>query len=194
MRSRDDLTVVGVVDLEWVYAGPAQLFASGPWWLLGDRPINEAWDYYRGEPPRVASRYMRYLDIFISVLKEEEVKILGPEKKEVSTLVEWSKATGAMWLHMILSAGFFDSRWFPCGQLERHYGLRWWLDTLKKFEDQADVKAFARSKELDLIRYDEEVDQIEEFKSLMDCGKLTCTDFVARTRSILARKSHDGNV
>jgi hypothetical protein len=95
-----------VVDLEWVYAGPAQLFASGPWWLLGDRPINEAWDFYNGEPPQVASRYMRYLEIFTSVLKEEEVKIPGHEKKELSTLVEWSKTTGAMWLHIYYLRAF----------------------------------------------------------------------------------------
>ena len=28
VRSADDLTVVGVMDLEWSYAGPAQLFGS----------------------------------------------------------------------------------------------------------------------------------------------------------------------
>ena len=41
---REDLTVVGVVDLEWSYIGPAQLFGSAPWWLLQDRPVNSAWD------------------------------------------------------------------------------------------------------------------------------------------------------
>lgn len=194
VRGHDDLTVVGVVDLEWVYAGPAQLFASGPWWVLGDRPNNEAWDYKGGEPPRFASRYMRYLEIFTSVLKEEEIKMPGHEKKELSTLVEWSKSTGAMWLHMIISAGFFDCESFPCGQLQRHRGLRWWLDTLKRFEDQEEVKVFAQGKELELTRYDEEVDQIEELKSLMDCGKLAHEDFVARARSILARKPDDANI
>ncbi|KAJ5585238.1 uncharacterized protein N7459_005038 [Penicillium hispanicum] len=193
VRGHDDLTVVGVVDLEWIYAGPAQLFASGPWWLLGDRPINEAWDYKEGKPPRVASRYMRYLEIFTSVLKEEEMKILGHEKKELSTLVEWSRSTGAMWLHMILSAGFFDCESFPCGQLQRHHGLRWWLDTLKRFEDREEVKVFAQGKELELKRYDERVDRIEELKSLMDDRKLTREDFVAQTRSILARKPDDAN-
>jgi len=28
VRSKDDLTIVGVVDLEWSYTGPAQLFGS----------------------------------------------------------------------------------------------------------------------------------------------------------------------
>ncbi|RAH78234.1 hypothetical protein BO86DRAFT_402920 [Aspergillus japonicus CBS 114.51] len=31
VRGRDDLAVVGVVDLEWSYIGPAQLFGSAPW-------------------------------------------------------------------------------------------------------------------------------------------------------------------
>lgn len=31
VRSKDDLTITGVVDIEWVYAGPAQLFGSAPW-------------------------------------------------------------------------------------------------------------------------------------------------------------------
>jgi hypothetical protein len=30
VRSREDFTVVGVVDLEWSYIGPAQLFGSAP--------------------------------------------------------------------------------------------------------------------------------------------------------------------
>lgn len=30
VRSKDDLIITGVIDLEWVYAGPAQLFASAP--------------------------------------------------------------------------------------------------------------------------------------------------------------------
>lgn len=33
VRSRDDLTIVEWIDLEWVYAGPAQLFGSALWWL-----------------------------------------------------------------------------------------------------------------------------------------------------------------
>ncbi|KAF2728278.1 hypothetical protein EJ04DRAFT_591941 [Polyplosphaeria fusca] len=42
VKSREDLTVIGVVDLEWSYIGPAQLFGSAPWWLLMDRPTNDA--------------------------------------------------------------------------------------------------------------------------------------------------------
>ncbi|KAK3365064.1 hypothetical protein B0T24DRAFT_652230 [Lasiosphaeria ovina] len=54
VRSKEDLAVVGVVDLKWLYIGPAQLFGSAPC----------VWDYDNGEPPKVAVRYFRYLEIF----------------------------------------------------------------------------------------------------------------------------------
>ena len=63
VRSKEDLTVVGVVDLEWSYIGPAQLFGSAPWWLLQDRPINEEWEWQDGKPPKLAERCFKYLDI-----------------------------------------------------------------------------------------------------------------------------------
>lgn len=117
VKSQHDLTIVGVVDLEWVYAGPAQLFASAPWWLLLDRPINEEWDFDIGEPPKVTSRYFKHLEMFKRVLDEEEAKMPEHHEREVSNLVKWSEDSGAIWLHMLLSSGFFD--WFslPCMQL-----------------------------------------------------------------------------
>ncbi|ODM21877.1 hypothetical protein SI65_02721 [Aspergillus cristatus] len=59
VKSREDLTIVGVVGLEWVYAGPAQMFASGPWWLLLNRPINTEWDFQVEDPPEVNERYFK---------------------------------------------------------------------------------------------------------------------------------------
>lgn len=184
VKSCDDLTVIGVVDLEWSYAGPAQLFASAPWWLLCDRPVNERWDYSGAEPPELTGKYIRFLDLFISVLKEEEAKM---DKKELSPLMEWSKTSGAMWLHMLLSTGFLDALSFPNGKLRRHYGLRWWLDSRSPLEDREETKEFGRKKERELDRYDTQVDQIEELKALMDRGELTAEDFVARVPSILSQ-------
>lgn len=99
VRSKDDITIVGVVDLEWVYAGPAQLFASAPWWLLHDRPVNEEWDFSGGKPPDATQRYFKCLDIFKRVLAEEDAK---SQSQEVSELVNWSEASWGMWLHMLL--------------------------------------------------------------------------------------------
>src|SRR3954452_11861865 len=72
VRSRQDLTVIGVVDFEWSNIGPDQLFGSAPWWLLMDRPTNTAWDCDKGEPIRITNRYFRYMNIFKRVLGEEE--------------------------------------------------------------------------------------------------------------------------
>ncbi|KAG4440783.1 hypothetical protein IFR05_003711 [Cadophora sp. M221] len=38
VKSDDDFTIVEVVDLEWSYIGPAQLFASAPWNLTDAQP------------------------------------------------------------------------------------------------------------------------------------------------------------
>ncbi|KAL4955158.1 hypothetical protein BDW69DRAFT_193447 [Aspergillus filifer] len=126
VKSRDDPTIVGVIDFEWVYAGPAQVFASGPWWLLGEPPTNYGWnDTEEREPPHMASRYFKYLEIF----KTRE------EGKSISTLMDWSEASGAMWLHMILAGCFIDSLSFPCEQLKRHRGMKAWMDTTVKLEN-----------------------------------------------------------
>lgn len=87
VRSRQDLTAIGVVDLEWSYIGPAQLFGSAPWWLLMDRPTNRAWNCYKGEPTRIIARYFRYLDMFKRILEEEEARTPDYENKELSQLV-----------------------------------------------------------------------------------------------------------
>jgi hypothetical protein len=122
VRSKDDLTITGVIDLEWVYAGPAQLFASAPWWLLLDRPINTEWDFEEGEAPKATDRYFECLAIFKRVLAEEEAEMTGNQGKELSELIQLSEDSGAMWLHMLLSSGFFDTPGFPCMQLRKHWG------------------------------------------------------------------------
>lgn len=61
-----DLKVVAVVDWEWSYSGPYQMLCSAPRWLLPQRP-----NYWSCEDERL-QRYMRYLDIFIDALKQEE--------------------------------------------------------------------------------------------------------------------------
>lgn len=114
VKSEKDLTIVGVVDLEWVYAGPAQLFGLAPWWLLHDRPVNEEWDFKDGNPPEATKRYFSCLNIFKEALAKEEAKMSKRLGTELSKLVEWSEASGAsMWFHMFLSSGFFDSFSFP---------------------------------------------------------------------------------
>lgn len=138
VRSRHDLTVVGVVDLEWSYIGPAQLFASAPWWLLQDRPINKEWEGERGK--KTAERYFRYLEIYNRVPEEEEASMPGHEEKELSNLVKSSqRESGAMCLHMLISVGFHDPFSFPFEQLRRHVGEAEWERRKHEFRTLPEV-------------------------------------------------------
>lgn len=179
VRSREDLTVVGVVDLEWSYIGPAQLFGSAPWWLLQDRPVNSAWDCEGDEPPEIAARYFRYLKIFIQVLEEEEAKMPEHEGRELSSLVKWSQASGAMWLHMLLSSGFNDQCSFPFTQLRRSLGASEWTRREKDFENTEELEAFAKRKVDELEKYEEALDKISDNKALVDRGQMSKEEFIA---------------
>lgn len=179
VRGKEDLTVVGVVDLEWSYIGPAQLFGSAPWWLLQDRPVNSTWEYEGEEPPKIATRYFKYLDIFIHILEEEEMKMPGHEERELSSLVKWSQASGAMWLHMLLMSGFNDHRSFPFTKLRQHVGTSEWAKREREFDQPELLEAFASRKINELDNYDEALEQMEEKKALMDGGKITREEFLA---------------
>ncbi|KAK1765045.1 phosphotransferase enzyme family protein [Phialemonium atrogriseum] len=179
LKSDTDLTVVGVVDLEWSYVGPAQLFASAPWWLLQDRPINPECDCDDNQPPDMATRYFRYLEIYKRVLEEEESKRPGHERKEVSDLVRWSEDSGAMWLHMLLSCGFNDTYSFPFMQLRQHVGVEKWKKR-RWAVDPDEVRAFVAQKMLQLEEYDADLAKTEADKACVDRGELTRREFIAK--------------
>ncbi|OJI82034.1 hypothetical protein ASPTUDRAFT_175578 [Aspergillus tubingensis CBS 134.48] len=185
VRSKDDLTVVGVVDLEWSYIGPAQLFGSAPWWLLQDRPVNSAWDYNGEEPPEIAARYFKYLNQFTQILEEEEARTPGHEEKELSSLVKWSQESGAMWLHILLSSGFNDHRSFPFTKLRQHFGADGWAKREKEFDCAEELEAFALRKVGELDKYDEGLEQIEENKTLLDSGRMTKEEFILAAAAII---------
>lgn len=184
VRSKDDLTIIGVVDLEWVYAGPAQLFGSAPWWLLLDRPVNDEWDFENGEAPKATDRYFECLEVFKRVLAEEEAKAAGNGKK-LSELIKWSEDSGAMWFHMLVSSGFFDSPSFPCMQLRRHKGVEWWDELINEHGDTDDVEKFVTNKLDDLAAYDKVADEVEHDKALMDSKEMTTEDFICTVSSLL---------
>lgn len=140
VKSEEDLTIVGVVDLEWAYAGPAQLFGSAPWWLLHDRPVNEEWDFKDGNAPQAKDSYFHCLEIFKRVLAKEETALSGSRGTKLSDLISWSEASGAMYAHMLLSAGFFNPFGFPCKQLEAIVGSLWWILRIDEVELRPEVK------------------------------------------------------
>lgn len=179
VRSKEDLTIVGVVDLEWSYLGPAQLFGSSPWWLLQDRPVNSTWDYDDdGKPPKIAARYFRYLESFMRILQEEEAKMPEHQEKELSGLVKWSQDSGTMWLHMLILSGFNDNHSFPFIQLRQHIGETEWARR-EEFYNPSELEAFAERKVKELNKYDEALEKLEQSKLLVDSGDMTMQEFVS---------------
>jgi len=195
LRSEDDLTVVGVVDLEWSYVGPAQMAASAPWWLLQDRPTNKGWDCENDEPPALTARYFRYLDLYKRVLREEEERRPGHEAKRFSKLVQWSEDSGAMWLHMLMLSSFNKREVFPFYQLRRHIGAGKWNE-LRQDVDQREMDAFASQKVLHLEQFDADVDAMLRDRERVESGELSRLAFVERYRRLLvlgSRKWSEGD-
>lgn len=79
----------------------------------------------------------------------------GHKERELSSLVKWSQASGAMWLHMLLLSGFNDHRSFPFTQLRRHFGATEWAKCEKEFDNAKELEAFAARKVSELDKYDE---------------------------------------
>ena len=84
--------------------------------------------------------------MFKRVLLEEEAKSTG-NGNELSELVRWSEDSGAMWFHMLISSGFFDSTTFPCMQLRRHKGVEWWDELRHSHQDTDEVEEFGQQVE-----------------------------------------------
>jgi CRISPR/Cas system-associated endonuclease/helicase Cas3 len=108
--------------------------------------------------------------------------LVGHEDRELSSLVKWSQASGAMWLHMLLSSGFNDHRSFPFTQLRQHLGAKW-AKCEKEFDNAEELEAFAARKVSELDEYDEALEKREEEKALMDSGKMTKEEFIANALS-----------
>ncbi|KAK6371794.1 hypothetical protein LTS17_008618 [Exophiala oligosperma] len=178
VRSADDLTVRGVVDLEWSYAGPAQLFGSAPWWLLQDRLNNYDTFLNKEEAPRVLGRYLRNLDVFKTVLDEEEARTPGQQTMELSRLVRHSEKSGSMWLHMLLSWGFNHPDSLPFAQLQARLERERWKE-LEEGHHGKEAREFTERKLAELDKYDETVERIECLQDDLENGKMTIEAFVA---------------
>ncbi|KAK0621806.1 hypothetical protein B0T17DRAFT_618207 [Bombardia bombarda] len=107
MRAQDDLKITGVIDQEFSYAGPAQLLATAPWWLLLERP--HMWDFSE----EMEDRFLRHLDMFKRVLEEEEEATPGHEDKELSRLIERSNENGTLCSSATLQTGMSLRRGIP---------------------------------------------------------------------------------
>lgn len=111
----------------------------------------------------------------------------GHEERELSTLIKWSQASGSMWLHMLLSAGFIDQRSLALTQLRLHFGATEWAKREKEFDNVEELKKFAALKVKELDEYDEAVEKLEAKKALVDSGKMTKEEFVSNALVNLGR-------
>jgi hypothetical protein len=86
-RSKDELTIVGLIGLEWSYMGPAQLLGCAPWWLLGIR-LNNVDTFYDKDYQETAARFSKYLGILKRIPGEEAKLLSGSKGNELLKLVE----------------------------------------------------------------------------------------------------------
>ena len=94
----------------------------------------------------------------------------GHIERELSTLIRWSQASGAMWLHMLLSSGFNDHHSFPFSQLRLHLGSEW-AEREKEFDSAEELEKFAVQKMIELDEYDKALKKKEEDKRSSTGGR-----------------------
>ncbi|TLD37546.1 hypothetical protein E2P81_ATG04358 [Venturia nashicola] len=143
-----NLNIVAVIDWEWTYTGPYQLFWSPPRWLLIQPP--NSWE----DSDERLSIYHRYLELYIRILGEEEVRVLGadihPEERP-SKMMRQFRANGWMWFHHIIWGGFNGPTHIPFKELQASTAD---FDRLVAEVPQEDIDDFVKTKidHLDWIR------------------------------------------
>lgn len=104
VKSQTDLSIVAVLDWEWTYAAPYQLFYSPPRWLLMKKPI------YLDESE--LSRYRHLFNIFLEELGSEEVESAKWNEQgndTLSRLMRKSMDDGKFWFHELIHTCFEDA-------------------------------------------------------------------------------------
>ncbi|THW50972.1 hypothetical protein D6D21_01689 [Aureobasidium pullulans] len=157
----EDLNIVAVLDWEWSYAGPQELFWSPPLWLLGQPPAS--WE--DGHDDSRLSRYNKYLDIWIRVVQEEEQKVLDistgddHDKELPSVLLRKQRRDGSMWFYHIMQEAFNGPNSVPFSRLR---------EAVPDFEELAaavskeDTEAFVKMKMEHKDRYEKDLAEMKE--------------------------------
>ncbi|KAL2016248.1 hypothetical protein VTK56DRAFT_4024 [Thermocarpiscus australiensis] len=104
VNNERDLKIVGVIDWEFSWAAPVELFWSPPRWLLLRAPNY----WFDDESDReIEARYHRNLNLSINILEEEEDKDI-PLDERPSTIMRNCRddARGRMWFHAVIRQGF----------------------------------------------------------------------------------------
>ena len=77
-----DLQIVAIVDWEWTYAAPYEMFASAPRWLLLREPDEwtESWRFDQPGEDDLLKMYKSKLGLFLDVMKQEEYRRWAEKK------------------------------------------------------------------------------------------------------------------
>jgi hypothetical protein len=100
VNNASDLKIIAVIDWEWAYTAPYQMFSSAPRWLLIKPPIS--WDEPNGLQ---CQQYQSCLDLFLSELECEERKRTRPRLEHndrLSSLMRNSISNGQFWFHELI--------------------------------------------------------------------------------------------
>ena len=190
VRSESDLTIVAMLDWEWSYAAPYQLFSSPPPWLAFDRP--------RDFEMQDIELYGALLQVFLSELRHQEDIRLGPSEvvqeddqgavspakvppvpdptgKRLSWLMKENWDSGRFWFHEIIRSAETAADYLPWKCLVSKYP---YLEGLYVLDENA-VNKFIQRKLNDLEEYTEDClevkresdawnDRIERIEEVVD--------------------------
>jgi hypothetical protein len=106
VNNDSDLKIISVIDWEWTYAAPYQMFSSAPRWLAVTPPI--MWDMPNGFQ-RI--QYHGFLEIFLEELECEERKRIEAQPSlehndRLSDLMRESMRNGKFWFHELMYGSF----------------------------------------------------------------------------------------
>lgn len=95
VNNAKELKIIAVIDWEWTYAAPYQMFSSAPRWLLMKNPIfwatPKGWEF---------DRYNACLELFLDELEREENDRTGDSP--LAHLMRKSVSDGRFWFHELL--------------------------------------------------------------------------------------------
>jgi hypothetical protein len=99
VNNAQDLKIVAMLDWEWSYAAPYQMFYSPPRYLLMKKP--------RDFNDLDLIRYQSFLELFLDELKSQEVYKSNPETQvSLSDLMRQSMTDGKFWLTELIYSAY----------------------------------------------------------------------------------------
>jgi hypothetical protein len=147
VNNAEDLEIIAVIDWEWSYAGPLQLYWSPPRWLLLQQP-----DYWKKDEERL-DRYKHCLFLYLRILEDEEENspnLISEARPRGSSLIKQAWQDGKIWYHHILLGSFHHISDVPYRELK---AVAPELDDLANAVPAQEVEVFVEMKMEQLRTY-----------------------------------------